>query len=75
MKIVVFAATPVDAVEYCKDAGLEFTEVVWVMNYQLLGEKGLTDVDEVRYTDLFRLMPAFAEAEAAWKRDKGDAVE
>lgn len=71
-KIVLFAATPSDAVDYCKNEGLDFTKVTWVMNYQLLGEKGLTDADEARYTDLFMLMPAYAEAVAGWNKDKGE---
>lgn len=73
-RVVVFAATPIDAVNYCKDNNLVFTDVVWVMNYQLLGESGLKDVDEVHYTELFRLMPAFAEAEIKWNQDKGETV-
>lgn len=71
-KIVLFAATPFDAADYCKQAGIPFEDVTWVLNYQLLGANGLKDADEARYTDLFMLMPAYAEAVAGWNRDKGE---
>ena len=60
-KILVFATSAPDALGKCIELGVEFHEVVWVMNYQLLGGIDYSD-HEVYYTDTFTLMPAYQEA-------------
>lgn len=66
--IVLFATSRTDAVNYCNENNLDFDSVVWVLNPQLLG--GIeVDTSEVYYTDTFRQMPVFREAEAFVKGD------
>ena len=60
-KILIFATSPRDAIVKCRELGVEFESVLWVMNYQLLGGMDVSDF-EVHYTNAFRLVPAFAEA-------------
>lgn len=69
-KIVLFATSNLDAKNYCEINGLNFDDVVWVLNYQLLGETGLKDASEIHHTELFKQMPAYNEALAGEIKDK-----
>lgn len=68
MQTIVFATSRADAQAYCDANGLVFEDVVWVMNYQLLGT--LTDDQrkgaDVHFTSDFKDMPAYGEAKQAF---------
>jgi len=63
-KILIFAVHARDALAKCEELGVKFEDVIWVMNYQLLGGMDTSDY-EVYYTDAFTLVPAYFEAYAA----------
>ncbi len=63
MATILFATSRVDAQNFCNESGLDFDSVVWVLNPQLLGGMEV-DKSEVYYTETFRQMPVFSEAEA-----------
>lgn len=64
MQTVVFATSRVDAIDLCEARGLEFDQVVWVLNDQLLGG-GVVESEVVPYySDLFMEMPAYQMAHA-----------
>lgn len=69
MQTIVFATSRKDAQEYCERNDLDFDNVVWVMNVQLLGE--LTDEQRrdanVHFTADYMEMPAYIEAKAAFQ--------
>lgn len=58
---LVFATGRMDAMAKCQELGIEFDETVWVLNYQLLGTGDYSN-HIVHYTELFKEMPAYAEA-------------
>lgn len=60
-KILIFAVHARDALDKCEALGVAFEDVIWVMNYQLLGGADMTDY-EVYYTDAFMAVPAYPEA-------------
>lgn len=60
-KILIFAVHARDALAKCEELGVAFENVVWVMNYQLLGGADFSG-HEVYYTNAFTLVPAYGEA-------------
>ena len=63
MKIVIFAVNRLDAQQKAHELGVEFEDVIWVMNWNLLGWMDLEGV-KFHFTDSFKDMPAYAEAKA-----------
>jgi len=59
--VIVFAASQQDAADFMQVNGLDFESTIWVMNAQLLGS-GDYSGHTARYTEMFRKMPAYAEA-------------
>lgn len=60
-QILIFAVNARDALVKCKELGVEFEDVTWVMNYQLLGGMDFSHY-AVFYTEAFTQVPAYAEA-------------
>lgn len=60
-KILIFATNARDALVKCRELGVPFEDVTWVMNFQLLGGIDYSD-HEVHYTEAFTATPAFMEA-------------
>lgn len=59
--ILIFAVNARDALEQCMELGVDFDQVVWVMNPALLGEMDVSK-HQVHATPMFRQMPAFVDA-------------
>lgn len=57
---ILFAVSQTDAQAACEQLGIKFSETVWVMNRQLLGDLDLVD-KLVHVTEAFRRVPAFRE--------------
>ncbi|MFK0072654.1 hypothetical protein [Arthrobacter woluwensis] len=72
-KVIVFAASQQDAAEFMQENGLDFESTVWVMNVQLLGAGDYSD-HTARFTDTFRLMPAYGEAAERFGEGVSDGV-
>lgn len=68
---LVFATSAVDAREFMDELGLVFTETVWVLNAQLLGDPAAYSDHTVHYSDLFLEMPAAVEAVAIFGEERG----
>lgn len=66
-KIIVFAVNRIDAQAKAHELGVEFEQVTWVMNWNLLG---YTDLEGAKFhfTDAFKDMPAYDEARAEVER-------
>jgi hypothetical protein len=60
-KVVIFAVNQQDALAECDRRGLEFDDVLWVLNAQLLSGHDMEGVTVI-HTDTFKKMPAYAEA-------------
>lgn len=63
MKILIYAVSARDAEDMCRELGVSFDEVMWVMNYELLGGMD-TEGWLVHATPMFRQMPAYELAKA-----------
>lgn len=59
-KVIIFATSRQDALAKCQELGLQFLEVTWVMNLQLLGSMDISE-HQLIATESFQEMPAFAE--------------
>lgn len=61
LPIVIFAVNARDAQLQCEELGVDFDQVVWVMNPALLGEMDVSG-HQPYATPMFRQMPAFIDA-------------
>lgn len=59
--ILIFAVNARDALVKARELGVEFEDITWVMNYQLLGGVDFSHY-AVFYTDAFKQVPAYTEA-------------
>lgn len=73
-EVIVFATSYDDAAQFMQQEGLEFDQTTWVMNVQLLdGSKDYTGYAP-RYTETFRMMPAYAEAVTVFGEEAADGA-
>jgi hypothetical protein len=72
IQTIVFATNRADAEAYCRDdLGVPFEDVVFVMNFQLLGDADTSQAD-VHCTTAFMQVPAYAEVLARFPQNTGD---
>lgn len=68
MSILIFAETPLDALAKCIELGVEFKDVIWVREYDMLGDMPAEKITgrDVHYTEKFRVdkPEAFEKAKA-----------
>lgn len=65
LSYIIFAVNRLDAIAKCDEMGVEFESVIWVLNYQLLGDMDTSGYTAV-FTDTFKQMPAYEEAARAF---------
>jgi hypothetical protein len=60
MQKIIFATSRQDALAKCAELGVQFVDVIWVMNLQLLGAMDISEA-QLFVTEGFIQTPAYAE--------------